>query len=165
MRAFFDTNVVVYALEPLASAKQAQAQALMARHAADRTLVVSTQVLMEAFNALVRKRDVPTASALAAVDLLATREVQPANADFVRRAIALAVQQQLSHWDGAIVQAALDARCDVLYTEDLNAGQRFGALEVVNPFAASAHEAAPAWPAAGTPSARAGTRRRGTARA
>jgi predicted nucleic acid-binding protein len=34
------------------------------------------------------------------------------------------------------VQAAITAGCDRLYSEDLNAGQSFGAMLVVNPFAA-----------------------------
>jgi len=35
------------------------------------------------------------------------------------------------------VQAAITAGCDRLYSEDLNAGQRFGDLVIVNPFAAA----------------------------
>jgi predicted nucleic acid-binding protein len=45
-------------------------------------------------------------------------------------------------WDGGVVQAALDARCRILLTEDLAAGTRFGELEVVNPFEPSVHEPA-----------------------
>jgi hypothetical protein len=37
-------------------------------------------------------------------------------------------------WDALIVQAALAAGCATLFSEDLQAGQRFGNLEVVNPF-------------------------------
>jgi predicted nucleic acid-binding protein len=33
-----------------------------------------------------------------------------------------------------VVQAAKEARCERLYTEDLNPGQRFGSVVVVNPF-------------------------------
>jgi hypothetical protein len=43
-------------------------------------------------------------------------------------------------WDALVVQAALDARCDVLLTEDLQHGRRFGDLEISNPFVSSAHE-------------------------
>ncbi len=41
---------------------------------------------------------------------------------------------QLSFWDAMVVQAAIGAGCDKLYTEDPNAGQRFGSAAVVNPF-------------------------------
>ena len=33
-----------------------------------------------------------------------------------------------------LLQAAIDSGCDTLYSEDLNAGQRFGSLLIVNPF-------------------------------
>ena len=70
-----------------------------------------------------------------------------ADADSVRRGLALSQRYRLSSWDGLIVQAALDSGCTTLFTEDLQAGQRFGELEVVNPFADTAHEAVPSWPA------------------
>src|SRR6185437_7025944 len=62
--------------------------------------------------------------------------------DLVVRGLALHQAHSLSPRDALIVQAALDARCDVLLSEDLQHGRRFGDLEVSNPFAASggAHE-------------------------
>jgi predicted nucleic acid-binding protein len=50
-------------------------------------------------------------------------------------AIELQNKAQLSFWDALVVQAAIEAGCERLYTEDLNAGQRFGFVLVVNPFA------------------------------
>jgi predicted nucleic acid-binding protein len=41
---------------------------------------------------------------------------------------------QLSYWDALIVAAAERGGCDRLLTEDLQHGQRLGALTVVNPF-------------------------------
>src|ERR1700733_1504803 len=39
------------------------------------------------------------------------------------------------HWyDSLIVSAAIQAQCDFLYTEDLQHGQRFGSLQISNPF-------------------------------
>jgi predicted nucleic acid-binding protein len=34
-----------------------------------------------------------------------------------------------------ILSAALDAQCDILYTEDMQNGQKIGALTIRNPFA------------------------------
>lgn len=141
MKAFFDTNVLVYALENSDPRKHDAALALIHQHGRDNTLVLSTQVMLELFSAMTRKHGAPAARVLESLRLLAMREVVGSNADFVLRAMALATTHHLSHWDGAIVQAALDARCEVLFTEDLQAGRRFGELEVVNPFAPGAHEA------------------------
>ncbi|MEX0805101.1 MAG: hypothetical protein WD688_17535 [Candidatus Binatia bacterium] len=52
----------------------------------------------------------------------------------IKNAIELQQRSQLSFWDAMIVQAAIEAGCDQLYSEDLNAGQRFGSLVIVNPF-------------------------------
>jgi predicted nucleic acid-binding protein len=41
---------------------------------------------------------------------------------------------QLSYWDALIVAAAKAASCRYLLTEDLQAGQKLDAIEVVNPF-------------------------------
>ena len=49
-------------------------------------------------------------------------------------AIDLHRLQQFSIWDALIVRAAQQANCTVLYTEDLQHGQRIDGLEIVNPF-------------------------------
>jgi predicted nucleic acid-binding protein len=49
-------------------------------------------------------------------------------------ALAIHIRYKLSWYDSLIVAAALEAKCDVLYTEDLQHGQRFGDLVVMNPF-------------------------------
>jgi predicted nucleic acid-binding protein len=49
-------------------------------------------------------------------------------------ALHLHAQSGLSWYDSLIVSAAIQARCDLLFTEDLQHGQRFGSLQVRNPF-------------------------------
>lgn len=49
-------------------------------------------------------------------------------------AIDLQRKAQLSFWDSLIVQAAIQSNCDRLYSEEMNPGQRFGSVTVVNPF-------------------------------
>ena len=140
MNVFVDTNVIVYAHDRVDHAKRERAQALLEAHARDGSLTVSTQVLQESYNALIRKALVEPARALFAVEKLAAGRVVGSNAGFVLDALRLSQRFQLSTWDALIVQAALAARCVTLYTEGLQAGQRFGDLEVVNPFADAAHE-------------------------
>jgi len=131
---FFDTNVLIYALDRSDPSKHARADALLAKHMAAHSMVVSTQVLQEMYVALVSKRHLAPADALLAVRAVATVTVMPSSGDFVLRALELAQQFRLSAWDALIVQAASEARCRVLLSEDLQAGMRFGEMEVVNPF-------------------------------
>jgi predicted nucleic acid-binding protein len=72
-------------------------------------------------------------SAIAAVHRLFA-QVRPLTAPIHGRAMDLARDQSLSFYDALMVAAALDADCDVLFSEDLQHGRAFGGLEVVNPF-------------------------------
>lgn len=150
MSCFFDTNVLVYVFDPADSLKQMHAQALVAEHMAARDMVLSTQVLQELFVTLTRKKRMAPGDALEVVSTLAQERVVPANADSVLRGLALAQEARLSAWDALILQAALDAGCHTLYSEDFQAGARYDELVVVNPFADQTHE----------PQARTTTRRR-----
>jgi predicted nucleic acid-binding protein len=51
---------------------------------------------------------------------------------------ALDIQEQSGYgfYDSAIVASALEAGCRTLYSQDLQDGREFGALTVVDPFAA-----------------------------
>jgi len=135
MKAFVDTNVFVYAAEGSDKTKAQLARQLIAELAGRRQLVVSTQVLQELYAALVSRHAFRPLTALAVVEQLAEQPVQAASADSVVRALRLSGTKQLSSWDALIVQAALDAGCETLYTEDLQHGQRIEDLSIVNPFA------------------------------
>ena len=143
MSVFFDTNVLVCAVDRALPAKRAVATDLLDRHVRAHSLVLSTQVLQEFYAVAVGRRLLEPADALEMAGALAQEAVVPSSGEFVVRALALAQRHLLSGWDGLIVQAAIDARCSILLSEDLAAGTRFGQLEVVNPFAPGDHDAAP----------------------
>src|SRR5664279_838560 len=52
----------------------------------------------------------------------------------VRAGIELSQRFKISFWDAAIIFAAERLGAPVLYTEDLNHGQFYGDVRVVNPF-------------------------------
>ncbi len=150
MRAFIDSNIAVYALGPEDDPRCWIADALLARHGSDCEIVVSTQVLLETYNVLVRKKQVKPAQALAATQVLMLYPVVSPSAAAAIAALTLAAEHGLPTYDAFIVQAALEGGCDTLFSEDLQAGRRFGKLVVVNPFDTAAHEPEPAC-AAGAP--------------
>jgi predicted nucleic acid-binding protein len=147
VNVFVDTNVIVYAHDRMDPAKRERARSLLENLALDGSLTVSTQVLQETYNVLTRRMLVEPSQALFAVEKLAASRVVGSNADFVLAALRLSQRFQLSVWDALIVQAALAAGCTTLFTEDMQAGQRFGELEVVNPFDNAVHAPRAAWPA------------------
>jgi predicted nucleic acid-binding protein len=142
VRRFFDTNVLVYSRDPGDPAKRTLARALIAEAIEDASFVVSTQVLVEFYATSVRRRLLGAEQALDLVRFWAEHDTVPHTPDLVTRGLELHQAHSLSLWDGLVVQAALEARCDRLLSEDLQHGRRFGSLEVVNPFLVSAvHEA------------------------
>jgi predicted nucleic acid-binding protein len=52
-------------------------------------------------------------------------------------ALEIEVRYKTSFWDALILQAAEQSGASVLYSEDLAGGQKYGALRVVNPLAAT----------------------------
>lgn len=58
----------------------------------------------------------------------------PVDSPMILGAARRARTHTLSFWDALIVEGALAAGASRLWTEDLQAGRRFGELEIVNPF-------------------------------
>ena len=148
---FFDTNIVVYSQDISQPFKKARAEEAMDAAMTSGRFVISTQVMQEFYAVALRKRWMPPAHAQNLLSRLAEHTVIAASADSVLRGVALQQRHQLSIWDALIVQAALDARCAVLYSDDFQEGRHFeplgGAgpgLLVVNPFTAQAAAAGPA---------------------
>ena len=59
----------------------------------------------------------------------------PAAAD-VRAAIDIHRRTGASFWDAMILRSAQELGCQILHSEDLNAGQQYEGVEVRNPFSA-----------------------------
>jgi predicted nucleic acid-binding protein len=50
------------------------------------------------------------------------------------RALAIHTRYQISHWDSLILAAARETNCSLVYSEDLNQGQDYDGVKVINPF-------------------------------
>jgi predicted nucleic acid-binding protein len=137
--SFVDTNILVYAEDRDAGRKHEVARDLIVDLWNSRDGVLSVQVLQELYVTLTRKVRRPLSAARAAElvrEYLAWRVVDNDGALLIG-AMALQQKGSLSFWDALIVEAASAAGCQRLYSEDLNPGQRFGAVEIVNPFGGS----------------------------
>jgi predicted nucleic acid-binding protein len=127
---FLDTNILIYAFAA-DDPRSARAEALIADGG-----VIGVQVLNEFTNVTRRKlrwqREQLEAAFVVLEELLGP--ARPLTAAVHARAVALARDHELSFYDALIVAAAVEAGCQVLCSEDLQHGQRFGALRVENPF-------------------------------
>ncbi|MDE0058939.1 MAG: PIN domain-containing protein [Defluviicoccus sp.] len=129
MTAFLDTNVLIYV-------QSADPKGEIARRAILAGGTVSVQVIDEFTAALRRKFRLEWHEIADAVaDLRAALDaIRPVGIDTWAAAVALARQHRFGFHDSLILASALEAGCDTLLTEDLQAGRRIEGLSIVNPF-------------------------------
>jgi predicted nucleic acid-binding protein len=136
-RFFLDTNVFVYSFDSSAPAKAKRAEQLIHRALISQKGIVSYQVVQEFFNIALRRFAQP----------MNTREAEQylgtvfrpllrvhSSPTLYTDALRLREMSNLSWYDALIVSSAIQANCDLLYTEDLQNEQKFGTLLVKNPF-------------------------------
>lgn len=133
MSAFLDTNILVYAQQT--GPKATISQDLIAQGG-----MISVQVLNELTNVL-RKTDQRSWRDIELVLDDVDNALEPAvplTAATNRAALALARDHGFAFNDALILAAAIEAGCDVLYTEDMQHGCSIAGLAIVNPFLGSA---------------------------
>src|SRR5438094_1081740 len=133
-RSVFDTNVLLYADDKAAPAKQRRALDLVAEHRRAGTGVVSLQVLQEYFVTVTRKLHVDARIARRKVELLAEFDVAAPEVADIFAAIDLHRLNGSSFWDALVVRAAKQAGCRVLLSEDLQQLREIDGVRIVNPF-------------------------------
>ena len=135
---FVDTNILVYAYDSEAGERHLKARQLVAElWRREVRPHVSVQVLQEFYVNMLRKK----ASRHAAGEAMrsySTWQVIETDMSLLITATDITEAQGISLWDALIIAAARRAGAKVLWSEDLNAGQDYGGVVVVNPLAANA---------------------------
>ena len=134
---FVDTNVIVYRYDTKDPKKQVRADGWHTHVWNTRSGRLSFQVLQESYATLTRKLKpaMARADAQRIVRSLAAWRPVPIDLAIMERAWFLEEHHSLSWWDALIVATAQMCQCKVLLTEDLQHGQEFGAVRVIDPFA------------------------------
>lgn len=134
VESFLDTNILVYAAagREHEEAKRQRALTLIETE----SFGISAQVLQEFYVTVVRKIQKPLAAekALEWIELLATFPCLSIDVPIVKIAIELSERYRISYWDGAIIASAAALGANRLYSEDLNHGQIYDGVRVLNPF-------------------------------
>jgi predicted nucleic acid-binding protein len=133
---FVDTNILLYSLdlEPVHQhAKSAIAQEILTHT----DLALSVQVLQEFYVQATHARRpdaLPHDLAARLIQKWLRFRVQENTVAVLQSALALKERYQISYWDAAILAATKAARCHQLLSEDLNHGQDYDGITVINPF-------------------------------
>ena len=134
---FFDTNVLVSLLDEKNLRNYEVARDLIAQALKTGNGIISFQVVQETLNVMTKKLLVPASPAQAenffTKTLVPLWKVNP-NPELYRRGLGIQSRYQYRFYDALIIAAAQEAGCRNLYSEDLQHGQRIGALTIRNPF-------------------------------
>ncbi len=131
-RVFLDSNILIYSYSGTELQKQKAARLL----ASDYESFISTQVLQELCNILLKKFGCGLREARDVIEENCSNNLLFVNRkETVLRACEIAARYKYSFYDSLIVSAALQCECKILFTEDLQDGQVIdGQLLIKNPF-------------------------------
>ena len=132
--AFVDSNVLIYAADE--SAPEDRNTRIARELLRQRNLHLSVQVLSE-FTVNARSKAKLNLSPEQEQEWLCGWLLFPVAALSVGTFLAarlIHLRYQISHWDSLIVASARETNCSLLYSEDLNHGQDFDGVKVINPF-------------------------------
>lgn len=133
-RVLLDTNIWVYLYSKEPKDKYEKADTLLFSHLD--ALVVSTQILGELYNVLIKKKLQTQAQAQEIISEIITGfYIHEATSAYVAKAVQINIRHGYSYWDSLLIATALLSDCNILYSEDMQHNQVIeGRLRIVNPF-------------------------------
>jgi predicted nucleic acid-binding protein len=139
LRAAIDTNILVYAEGGGDEPRTSLAITLSSNFGS--SLVVPALTLGELYRVLCTKMKLNPMDAKARVNVwVRSYEVKEITSTTISMAVDLAAKHRLHVWDAVVLAAAREARCEVLFSEDMQAQFSWGGVRIVNPFALTAEK-------------------------
>ncbi|MFM2317393.1 MAG: hypothetical protein RLZZ215_14 [Pseudomonadota bacterium] len=135
-KIFFDTNILVYAFDKDEPSKAAMARHWLREVGSQGNLVLSTQVLQEFYVAVTKSMNpkMPHLQAAELVNDFAEFPLVQVDKVLIAKAMQRHRNREFSFWDSLVIEAALQANCDTLLSEDMQDGRIIHGLTIVNPF-------------------------------
>lgn len=132
---FVDSNILIYAMG--AEGKDAFKAPIARRLLDEPEIGLSVQVFSEFYVVVTSpscKKPLSHDEAMAFINVWKQFSVQPITLPLFEKGVELKIRFQISLWDALIIAAAQFLGCTIVYSEDLNAGQEYEGVQVVNPF-------------------------------
>jgi len=133
-KIFIDTNLLVYALDRKDAGKRQKARKILKKIVDAHSPVISTQVIKEFYVVATSKFNADPIRIKNIVHHLHKMEIVNNDLSLIEQAIDISILSQLSFWDALIIASAEKANCAFVFSEDLNTGQTYRGVVVVNPF-------------------------------
>ncbi len=133
-KIFIDTNLIVYTLDKSNVDKQERARNIIRKIVDVHQPVISTQVIKEFYVVAINKMKADPIIVKNIIHNFRNMEIVTNDLELIEQAIDISVISQISFWDSLIIAAAEKANCEYIFSEDLNPGQTYRGVLVVNPF-------------------------------
>jgi predicted nucleic acid-binding protein len=132
---FVDTNILIYAHDRSAGVKHDRARRVVTQLWNSGKGVLSTQILQEFCVNLRTKlaRPLPLSEVRLLVQDYLTWEIVLNTSQSVIHALDTQMRYKTSFWDALVLHAAEHSGAEIVYSEDMSHGQRYGSVQVINP--------------------------------
>lgn len=128
-RIFVDSNVLLYLFDANKDHSDFAKKLLM-----EKKYFISTQVINENVNVCIKKFKFPKEKAFQHGQILLDRfHICTIQDTTIKKAFEVSRITNFSYWDSLIVASAIENKCDILYSEDMNP-QIVESVEIINPF-------------------------------
>ncbi len=134
---FIDTNIFVYAFDKTDKEKQQTANVVIKKAISEHAGCISFQVIQEFIHVSTQKFELPLTITDCQKYLNAV--LSPlcevfSSLELYQRSLDILERWRFSFYDSLIITAALQAKCNILYSEDLQHNQKIESITICNPF-------------------------------
>lgn len=133
-KIFIDTNILVYTLDQKNIEKRDMARKIVKKVVESHQPVISTQVIKEFYVVASNKLKADPIIVKNIIHNFHNMEIVNNDLDLIEQAIDISILSTLSFWDSLIIAAAEKANCEYVLSEDLNSGQNYRGIKLLNPF-------------------------------
>jgi predicted nucleic acid-binding protein len=132
---FLDTNILVYAFDKDEKTKNEKAKVILADCWNQQTGTLSTQILQEFYVSLTSKipNKLSISEAREVIKELLSWTIYEIMPHDIITATEIQDSYNYSFWDSLVISMAQKSGAEVLYSEDMQDGQKIGSLTIVNP--------------------------------
>ena len=135
-KIFIDSNIFIYTLLEGTKNNEKRIKAInFIEKISEKSIIISTQVLGEIFNVLSRRYNFEKKEIILKLEILSdTVNVKPLTIETVKKCWNIFQNGNYSYYDSLIIASAIENKCSILYTEDMNNGHIIENLKIINPF-------------------------------
>lgn len=131
---FLDSNIFIYAVDETQADKYARACDIVEAAICGSEFIISAQVLNEFASVMYRKFRKTDDEVRGLISIAQNIKTVPVLPEWAQIAIGIKARYGLQFYDSLLLAAAQANGCSEFWSEDLNEGQTYCGMTVVNPF-------------------------------